>query len=771
MRMSYRFVLGVGLSFAAFLLRAEVLCFDCGTADSPVMPGYVRAVPGRTEKLRWEGKRSLHGRAGTITRTWNPKRAGHNHPPLTDELSCDYWWNDVGGTLTVAVPEGRYRVWLFTGKTQWQWAQVWDLRVQCGEAATSATFPGRGEARLLELTGTAGKDGLKLEFSTRSKFALNALIVAPEAEADAAEAKWISPIRLALTLLPPEELKKWKEIKPVHRPEYPAPEWTDAETERGFALFHRHWSEPVWPNQFPLRREIGAPVRGFGVPGEREILTVSIHPLRDFGQVDAVVSDLTGADTKIPASAVDLRYVRYMYARPNYMDRGTYYRVPDVLMPWNRRRLAAGENLRFWLSVDVPADAKPGLYRGTLRLKLDGRDALVPLTFRVAGIRLESDPRLVFGTYYDFPLHRMDGAPDAFSKAWWRHKSEAEMAHLQASGMNALISSVDFERTEEGLKVYPGEFKRDLAELRRFGLDKVLILALPLDGLYKHYMGRAPGKHQTDAPMPPKEFFDDVTKAVREFEKVAVRENWGERYYTPWDEPEENDFAVSLVRESLKAVRQVPGAKTYLTADPAIRAYRSFAPYLDVWCSQPFSVPREQVGKAWNASPQVQYWCYPNHNSGENDHTVVLGGRMTYGFGLWRSGFRTLIPWIYQFYGHDQWNYLDEYYSDFGVRSTDDGDPIPTAMWEAFRQGMQDGRCLYTLKKRMESARTAGLTAEAEAARKLLDRMDSFVPVQEKYIRDGMWTPESFDALRWELVCAIEKIDRALSSAKERGRK
>ena len=102
---------------------------------------------------------------------------------------------------------------------------------------------------------------------------------------------------------------------------------------------------------------------------------------------------------------------------------------------------------------------------------------------------------------------------------------------------------------------------------------------------------------------------------------------------------------------------------------------------------------------------RVEYWCYPNHINGENDHTPVAGARMTYGFGFWRSGFLTLIPWIYSSSNGDPRNYLDGSSMDFFNRWEPDGKPVPVAQWEAYREGYDDYRYLYTLEQLIAEAK------------------------------------------------------------------
>jgi len=137
---------------------------------------------------------------------------------------------------------------------------------------------------------------------------------------------------------------------------------------------------------------------------------------------------------------------------------------------------------------------------------------------------------------------------------------------------------------------------------------------------------------------------------------------------------------------------------------------------------------------------------------------------MTWGFGFWKSGFRTLTPWIYQADIGDPWNYLDGTAMDFMNRSTPDGEPIPVTLWEAYREGIDDGRYIYTLEQLVdESKKRGGRAAELarQAAKELAFVWDAIV-VQEKYKYDGLWSGRDFDAWRWLLASQILRLLESL---------
>ncbi len=206
------------------------------------------------------------------------------------------------------------------------------------------------------------------------------------------------------------------------------------------------------------------------------------------------------------------------------------------------------------------------------------------------------------------------------------------------------------------------------------------------------------------------------------------------------------------------------GVRTYITADPTHDQFEPLRPVVDVWCTQPFAPDRETVLTDSQARG-IEYWCYPNHVNGENDHSPVAGARMTYGFGFWRSGFRTLIPWIYSASNGDPFNYLDGSSQDFFNRHEPDGTPMPVALWEAYREGYDDYRYIFTLEQLIgeakaspnAKARNAAATAERE-----LKSVWNAIHVQPKYKHDNLWSPEEFDVYRWLVARQILAVQDAL---------
>jgi hypothetical protein len=258
-------------------------------------------------------------------------------------------------------------------------------------------------------------------------------------------------------------------------------------------------------------------------------------------------------------------------------------------------------------------------------------------------------------------------------------------------------------------------------------------------------------------PLPPPAFYERITELFRAFELERKAKGWPEFICCPIDEvdPSCKEFGVKVY-----AAVKAAGLRTYATKDPIGADAADYAPYLDIWCSQPYSVPYERIV----AQDRHEYWCYPNHNAGEikDRLTMCKGGRMTYGFGLWRSGYTTLIPWHWCWTaGPDPFDYLRGRNSGCGQRVDDDGEVMPAIYWACFREGYDDGRYVYTLQQAIverEHSKNPGCLAAVAEGRRLLQETWDTILVQSRYLADGMWPSEEFDTIRWRLAVTTARL-------------
>ena len=154
----------------------------------------------------------------------------------------------------------------------------------------------------------------------------------------------------------------------------------------------------------------------------------------------ASISDLAGPrGAAIPASAVTLRYavadLPREAANVNRFD--SLLEAPPAGVPVRQKQPARnwvrtlpgqpapvyGAVVPVWVTVRIPADARPGDYAGTLRVSTNGKVFAVPVTLRVSGFKLP-DPR-DYRTFVELvqspdTLAVEYGVP-LWSEAHWKH--------------------------------------------------------------------------------------------------------------------------------------------------------------------------------------------------------------------------------------------------------------------------------------------------------------------------------------------------------------
>jgi len=156
---------------------------------------------------------------------------------------------------------------------------------------------------------------------------------------------------------------------------------TKKEQERGMAFFHRDLGEEVYYNDKPAAHERVEQIANFALAGESVPLEFSILPLKDLGKTTVTISALVNSNGGvIPPSAVETGYASSRVTPTSYF--GTIYSLkPKYIMPRNNVMMPAHVTRRFFLMVEVPATATPGLYTGQVTVTPTGT---APVSFPVA---------------------------------------------------------------------------------------------------------------------------------------------------------------------------------------------------------------------------------------------------------------------------------------------------------------------------------------------------------------------------------------------------
>jgi hypothetical protein len=537
----------------------------------------------------------------------------------------------------------------------------------------------------------------------------------------------------------------------------PEPALTEPEKERGYLLFQRPLTESIYPNSRPLPQERVEALVAFATPGEFEPVTFALYPVRPLQNLKVRISSLTSPSGEIAAGSIDVRLATYWnVGYPAYTTLSTYRRVPELLERVTVHTSPARECQWYWLTVHVPDDAKPGLYRGAVAVWDDGfgQAVEIPLALRILGFRLQKDPRKHFSAYFY-----------TRNKALYKGRDEAFIRQAADKDYQAMIDfGLDMLPTlylscEDGKRITladSGELERMLAA----GLKGPAPVTAD-NVVARIYRETTPGgkraNHWRVTPLPPPAFYERVTELFRAFEIERKTKGWPEFICCPIDEV---DASCKEFGTKVYAAVKAAGLRTYATKDPIGADAADYAPYLDVWCSQPYSVPYDRIV----SQNRYEYWCYPNHNAGEikDRLTMCKGGRMTYGFGFWRSGYTTLIPWHWCWPSEPEpFDYLRGRYSGCGQRVDDDGEVIPAVYWACFREGYDDARYLYTLQQAIverEGSKDPACLAAVSQGRRLLQETWDAIRVQPKYLAEGMWPSDEFDAVRWRLAAQTARL-------------
>ena len=753
------------LAGAAALHGADdgIFRYDFGTKTSPLRGGYVQVTPLKGYGYTWISAPKLKAVENKILETQANKRRQTIEPPPVyyNNLSCDYVTGTGEARLKLKVPAGSYRAVMICGHAgRGNPNFVWNIEAGGVEVNNWGKFA----IRELIFPVRAADDGAVIAIKTKSAWLVNALLLVPEEKWDEfRKGGEYRSLRNEMFLLSNARLAKWKRIpQPIVRPA-PPPKWTEEQLEGEFVLFRRGYCDPVFPGEFPWKEELDAPLRLFAAGNELESVTFTVHAMKNIGSVKLETSPLSGpGGAKL--AAPEIRYVRYMFVRPHYTVLDKYFEAPDIVMPYRKPlELDKGRNLRFWLTVKVPAGTPAGTYTGEVKLTCDEKSKTLPFTVKVLGFDLEKDPDRIYAIYYHMP--DPEAAKDPHSSKWLTNKRESELAGLREAGFTGITMNFwASHKKGKALFVESARYKKGAEAVKRYGITAPVPAGYGEGRLYADNMHKSLPPHLTGMEMPNDAYFADVEKTVQTImAEYKKNPSWPEPLIYLTDEPDSTPTVVAYLKRVGEIAKRC-GARTYVTANPASKLYAPLFDVVDVWCPPSFALPPEAMKEWKKKRPGTEFWCYPNSVCGSNNHVTPAGARMTFGYGFWKSEFKALIPWMYQSIGGDQWNYLDAARMDFLNRTDDDGTPIPAMNFLCYREGIDDVRYIRTLRTRIDLAKRNGLTAAADKGEKLLEELREAIPAQRRYKdhEDGVWDCGTMDAWRWRIAQEIMNINTEL---------
>jgi hypothetical protein len=135
-------------------------------------------------------------------------------------------------------------------------------------------------------------------------------------------------------------------------------------------------------------------VRISAARNEYEPFLVVLRPSTPLDDVRVSAGPLAGEKgALLPAANISVRHVEYVRVTTPTDPASTPGWYPDPLPPYDGPFAAsAGENHPLWITVRVPHDAAPGLYRGEIELSADGWACAVPVELTVRSFTLPDQP-------------------------------------------------------------------------------------------------------------------------------------------------------------------------------------------------------------------------------------------------------------------------------------------------------------------------------------------------------------------------------------------
>lgn len=520
---------------------------------------------------------------------------------------------------------------------------------------------------------------------------------------------------------------------------------TEAETARGFALFTRPITDAVYPESRPGAGERTTGLAGFAAGDQWITLNFAVYPLRELKNLRVLAGKFACGENVL--NDVQVRLVTYRDVRyPMYNSKSKQYRVlPEYLQEVTECDAPEKVSQRYFLTFYVPKDCPAGTYAGDVTVTCDGAEAVkLPVSLDVLPYNLLKDPTKHYSAYYYAPFRHTLVRSGAKDEAWARDAMRKEFRVMRDYGFDrSPVMCMEYDSEQKKFTIPNFDFWQELMKENGFE-PPIPTIGGSVPWVLAKYCDVRFGSHLAMTGTPTEEAYGEIVKLCEAWKKECDEKQYPAMVFGPLDEitPQATDFGVRVYK-----IFHDAGLPTYTTKEPMDSSFMTYDPVIDIFASQVF-LPRyeETVGRH-----KKEYWCYPNHNSYERKDMVIMchGGRQTYGFGFWRSGFDMLVPWIWRNNSPNHFN--PESSGGANIFHPETGDMIMTTYWECFREGIHDLKYLYTLETAIvqrENSTDPEVQKLCEAGKALLQEIWDSVVVQDKYLSGDLIPSGMFDTYR-----------------------
>jgi hypothetical protein len=719
--------------------------FDVGPAGSVLMDGFTRLDP----TMKYTKERGWGWKDAQLWRAFDALQP--------DPLYRDFICVDRGG-LAIDVPNGKYHVFVNMDSPSGFWGEV-----------------ARYRKRALILEGVAHEDTMDMESFKKRYFrnfdredlpsedtfdkyqipyfqekqhevevkdgqlnvefrgeafacAVSAIIVYPDAKA-AEGKKFLDFVRERRRFHFDNAFKRV-----LHAPSGATPQPSDVEKERGFIAFHRDGMEDVFHNDRPLANERANELQAGAFQGECAPVTLSLYPLRDLGKATVSVTDLKLGDATLPATSIELGHVQHRLERVT-AEGSVYTIAPRLLMPYATAVTPNEITRTFWLTVKTPADTKPGVYEGTVRVITEKAGKVeLPLRFTVRKGTLDAVDVPVGPWNYtiDLPWYEDEAGEWNRSMAVKSLRKLREYGFTTVSGL-PVVKLKGFKDRVPQFDFAQGDAQMRLLKENGFAMPVVTYCAF--HGLNTYFKDEKAMKAAG---------FDDYSEFIKTIftavQKHADEAGWLPVYWNIGDEPVGADVLKSAA--NAEAYRKAfPKGPPYFTAASSFTGSKKDDPH--------FQLSKLLHVANWNGHDEDSVKLQQEAGS---DWAFYNGGnRWTYGVYLYKAkqkGLKFRLSWHWNACAGDPYYALDCREDDYAwCTAGPKGELISSPHFERLREGLGDYRRMRTL------ARLAAEKHDADAEKLLAEILAGF-KLGDRELK-GV---ESFARLRERLDAAIEKL-------------
>jgi hypothetical protein len=327
----------------------------------------------------------------------------------------------------------------------------------------------------------------------------------------------------------------------------------------------------------PLPRRKGAAIRIAAARNEYEPFQVVVRGERGLTGVSVTASELVGRDGARIAPP-EIRLVGYVNVAHPTDNLGMAGMWPDPLPRYTGPfDVPAGRNQPLWLTVYVPSDAPPGLYRGTVAVAAGGETVEAPVELRVWRFTLPQEPTIRSGfgfsaervaQYENVSGDALQSTLDRYYRAFQSHRISpyCPMGGPEVEVADGTVT-LDWTEFDRSAHYYLDELRFNSFRMPVQGLG---------GGTFHESAAAEFGGTKAGTP----EYKQLMAQYLGSIQQHLEQKGWLDKAYIYWfDEPSDKQY--EYVRGGMESLKEfAPKLNRFLTVRPVEPLYG----WVNTWC-------------------------------------------------------------------------------------------------------------------------------------------------------------------------------------------